>query len=135
MSLKGSAKQLEQSRVSLWLGVRCLGLSSETPDVFTSRARVWARARGGFARAGGFRARRGNSRAPGDVRARRGMLRIVRTLHIVAVALRHRLQEFESYKTRQGSTSESPAFERYGTFSGLAQPGNGTRERGIGTGE
>ena len=44
------------------------------------------------------------------------------TVHIVAVALDKRLQEFESYKTRQGSTSDSPAFERYATFSGFVRP-------------
>ena len=62
MSLKGSAKQVGQSRVSLWLGVRCLGLSSETPyvDCFARAgvgARAWgiSRAPGGmFARAGGL---------------------------------------------------------------------------------
>ena len=67
---------------------------------------MWARARGGFARAGGFRARRGGAVA-------------YRVLHIVAVtvALRHRLQAFERNETRQSSTSESPALAGFGDFS------------------
>ena len=69
------------------------------------RARV-----GDFARAGGFRARRGISRAPGGAVA-------YRVLHIVAVALRHRLQAFERNETRQSSTSESPALAGFGDFS------------------
>ena len=60
MSLKGCAKKLGQARASLWFGVRCLGLSSETPYACCFAragvgARAWgiSRAPGDFARAGG----------------------------------------------------------------------------------